>query len=411
MLNYAGLLAVFGAIVLVAAWLPMAVRRLPLSLPIVAVAIGALLGLLAGPAEVPLPGEHRLLTERLTEVLVIVTLMACGLKLDRPFGWRRWRATWRLLGITMPLSILGVAVLGWGLLGLALPAALLLGAALAPTDPVLASDVQVGPPGSEEEEARFALTSEAGLNDGLAFPFVNLAIALAGAAALGTDAAGAGGWLRQWLLVDLLWKLAAGCLAGWLVGRLVGWLAFRTPGWTKLSRTGEGFVAIGVTLLAYGLAELVHGYGFLAVFVAAISLRSAERQHRYHTTLYGFTAQVEHLLMTALLVAFGAALASGLLAPLDWPAALLALLVLLLVRPLAGWLGLLGSAQTIGERAVVSFYGIRGVASVYYLAHAFGQGSFQDADYLWAVASLVILGSILLHGASVAPVMSRLDGR
>ena len=126
------------------------------------------------------PLESRVYTERITEFVLIISLMGAGLKLDRPVGWQRWAVTWRLLGISMPLTIAAIAALGWGLLGLGLASAILLGAALAPTDPVLASDIQVGPPNTEEEdEVRFALTSEAGLNDGLSFPFVNLAIAIA----------------------------------------------------------------------------------------------------------------------------------------------------------------------------------------------------------------------------------------
>ena len=106
--------------------------------------------------------------------------MGAGLKLDRPVSWRGWESSWRLLGIAMPLTIAGIAFLGWTILGLGIGAALLLGAVLAPTDPVLASDIQVGPPQSgKEDEVRFALTSEAGLNDGAAFPFVYLAIAIA----------------------------------------------------------------------------------------------------------------------------------------------------------------------------------------------------------------------------------------
>ena len=172
----------------------------------------------------------------------------------------------------MPLTIALLAVLGHALLGLGAAAAMLLGASLAPTDPVLASDVQVGPPGEGlEDEVRFTLTSEAGLNDGLAFPFVNLAIALALAGQTGEP------WLVKWLTVDVLWKLAAGLVAGWIVGRVLGWLTFRLPNRAKLSRTGDGFVALGITCLAYGLTEMVHGYGFLAVFVAALAPASAER--------------------------------------------------------------------------------------------------------------------------------------
>src|SRR5215207_4912879 len=178
--SYIVVVALFGAVVLLTAWLPMVLKKLPLSLPIACVALGAVIFMIPGsPGPVPDPSEHLKVTQRLTELVVIVALMGAGLKLDRPLSWRSGLLTWRLLAIAMPLTIAALAILGHALLGLGLASALLLGAALAPTDPVLASDVQVGAPGQGKEDAvRFALTSEAGLNDGFAFPFVNLAVAL-----------------------------------------------------------------------------------------------------------------------------------------------------------------------------------------------------------------------------------------
>ena len=175
-----------GGLILLVAWLPMVLRELPLSLPMFCIAVGyGLFSAIGG--ETPNPLHYPEAAERLTELVVIVALTGAGLKLDRPLRWRTWALTWRLLGIAMPLSILGIGLAGHWLLGLGISAAVLLGGALAPTDPVLASDVQVGPPRSgEEDEVRFTLTAEAGLNDGLAFPFVNLAVALA---LVGTDPA------------------------------------------------------------------------------------------------------------------------------------------------------------------------------------------------------------------------------
>ena len=178
---YILLISIFGAVVLLTAWLPTLLKSVPFSLPMACISLGAVLSLLPAVNIANLnPLESRVYTERITEFVLIISLMGAGLKLDRPVGWQRWAVTWRLLGISMPLTIAAIAALGWGLLGLGLASAILLGAALAPTDPVLASDIQVGPPNTEEEdEVRFALTSEAGLNDGLSFPFVNLAIAIA----------------------------------------------------------------------------------------------------------------------------------------------------------------------------------------------------------------------------------------
>ncbi|WP_426124277.1 cation:proton antiporter [Pararhizobium sp. PWRC1-1] len=183
------------------------------------------------------PLENREFTERMTEIVVIVALMGAGLKIDRPIGWRRWRTTWRLLGIAMLLTIGAIAFLGFSILGLGLACPLLLGAALAPTDPVLASDIQVGPPGSGiEDEVRFALTSEAGLNDGLSFPFVHLAIAIALAAKDGSAV------FQHWAAVDILWRLGG---LGWGSGKLFGWLAFKISV-RSLSRTKDRFVALGI---------------------------------------------------------------------------------------------------------------------------------------------------------------------
>jgi NhaP-type Na+/H+ or K+/H+ antiporter len=402
---YTLILVVFGLVVLLTSWLPMALRDLPLSLPIACIGFGVLIG--ASPLAVILeanPLENRHLTERLTEFVVIVALMGAGLKIDRPFAWRTWGPTWRLLGVAMPLTIAGIALIGWALLGLDLAAAVLLGAVLAPTDPVLASDVQLGPPGrGEQGEVRFALTSEAGLNDGLAFPFVYLAIALAIADAEGTP------WLRDWLVYDVVWRLVVGLAVGWVTGRVLGFVTFRLPR-TQLAQTGDGFVALGMTCLAYGLTELVHGYGFLAVFVAALTLRASERSHRYHADLHSFAEQIERLFMMALLVCFGAAIAEGsIFGAISGAAVLAAVLILFLVRPVTAWISLLGAPQPAAERGIIAFFGIRGLGSFYYLAFALGVAEFDRPNVLWVIVCLVVLASIILHGTTVTPAMKRLD--
>lgn len=406
--TYVVLLAVLGAIILITAWLPLVLKPLPLSLPIACVALGALLALspLSYVAAAN-PLENRVLTERLTELAVIISLMGAGLKLDRPLSWRNWMVTWRLLAISMPLTIAGIALLGWGFLGMGLASAILLGAALAPTDPVLASDVQVGPPNSDEEDdVRFALTSEAGLNDALSFPFVFLAIALALSPVTGDP------WLGEWLAVAVVWKLAAGLALGWLSGKLLGYLTFRVSRATRLSKTQDGLVAIGITCLTYGLTELAHGYGFLAVFVAAVTLRHTERRHSYNEELHDFTEQIERLFMLVILVCFGAAIAEGtVFMALTWPVIFLSLAIVLVMRPLAGMIGLAGSPITQEERAAIAFFGIRGLGSFYYLAYALGQAEFEQATTLWVTVSLVVLISVILHGVAVTPAMRFIDRR
>lgn len=406
---YIPVLAGFGVLVLLTAWLPMVLREAPLSLPIACVVLGAALWSLPDiPGVAPDPRQHPYLTERLTEFVVLISLMGAGLKIDRPFDLHAWRITWRMLGVAMPLTIAALALLGHVLLGLGLATALLLGAALAPTDPVLASDIQVGPPmAGQEDETRFALTSEAGLNDGLAFPFILLAIALA------TPQVG-GDWFLHWFRYAVLWKIAGGVAIGAALGYGLGWLVFHIPNRAKLSRTGDGFVALGVTALVYGAAEMASAYGFLAVFVAALCLRAAERHSDYHETLHDFAEQLERLLMMVLLVLLGGAIAEGgLLGAFDWRVAGFVALAILVVRPLSGWFGLAGADCPAGERAAISFYGIRGIGSFYYLAYALGHGgdgaTFDNPDLLWTVVSLTVLISILIHGVTVTPVMTYLD--
>jgi NhaP-type Na+/H+ or K+/H+ antiporter len=400
---YIIVLAGFGVVVLLTAWLPMVLKELPLSLPIFCVALGALIFAFPDlPGIMPHPSEELALVERLSEFVVIIALMGAGLKIDRPFGWKRWRLTWRLLGISMPLTILGLVWLGESLLGLSLAAAVLLAGTLAPTDPVLASDVQVGPPmGREEDEVRFTLTSEAGLNDGLAFPFVLLAIVIA------QDVS-----LTEWFAYAVVWKILVGTGMGYLVGRVLGWLTFHLPNRAKLSRTGAGFVALGITCVAYGLTEMVKGYGFLAVFVAALALRATEPEHEYHQKLHDFAEELERLMMMVLLVLLGGALTGGqLLGALTWQAAAFGLLAIFVVRPLAGWIGLIGTHPPPGEKAAISFFGIRGIGSIYYLAYALQHGTFDNVPLLWSTTGFIILVSIVLHGITVTPTMRRLDLR
>ena len=403
---YKLMLALAGLALIGAAWLPHLLKRQPLTFPIVYVAIG--IGLYSLPLQLPDPDplQYSLVTERLTELVVLVALVGAGLRIDTPFGWRRWSVTWRLLGLTMPLCILAGVLLGLYWLGLGLASALLLGAVLAPTDPVLAADVQVGAPGEgEEDDVRFGLTSEAGLNDGFAFPFVWLAIAVAGVAA------GTGGpdWLTDWLWRDVAWRVAGGLLIGWLVGYGLMHLIFRTRRVNNLAHTSDGLTALAITLFVYGLAELLHVYGFLAVFVAAVVIRHYERSHRYHGTLNLFAEQCERLLTAMLLILLGGAVAIGILGPLHWVDIAFAFVFVLLVRPMSGFVALARSPLPARERWMISLFGVRGMGSFYYLAFAVNHGEFDQHPRLWAIVTLVVLISILLHGVSGDGAMARLD--
>ncbi|GAA1284405.1 cation:proton antiporter [Saccharothrix xinjiangensis] len=399
-----------GLVTLTAALLPRLLAKAPISMPMVFLGAGALAFGVADPLPDVDPLHHGPLVVHLTELCVIISLMGAGLALNRPVGRRRWATTWRLLGVTMPLTMVAVGVLGWGLLGFGAAAAVLLAAVLAPTDPVLAGEVQVAEPAEnpefDEDEARFALTSEAGLNDGLAFPFTYAAVAIS---AVGLAP---GGWLPEWVLVDVLWRLAAGVGIGLLVGWLLGRLFFSAPSKKfRLAEHAEGFVALAATFLAYGVAELVEGYGFIAVFVCACTVRAAERRHDYHHVLHQYVEQIERLLTVLIIILLGGAAASGLLAGTGWREVLLAALVLLVVRPVAGLVGLAGGRTGPRERMAISFFGVRGVGSLFYVAYALEEGHFAEEGAIWRVVALVVIGSIVLHGLSATPVMRVLDRR
>ncbi|QNE13384.1 sodium:proton antiporter [Pseudarthrobacter sp. NBSH8] len=405
------LFAVAGVAVFVAAILPKVLRHVPFSMPMVFLGAGIAAFSLIPSLPDPNPIVHSDIAVHLSEVCVIISLMGAGLALDRPLGRRSWATTWRLLGIAMPLCIIALTLMGLWFLGLGLGAALLVAASLAPTDPVLAAEVQVGEPADDddetdkEDEVRFGLTSEAGLNDGLAFPFVYLAIAISVVGASPSE------WFPQWFGVDVVWRLAIGVLGGFATGKLLARLFFSARKESlRLANHSEGFVALAATFLAYGLTEMIEGYGFIAVFVCAVTIRSAEHTHGYHRVLHSYVEQLERLVTVVILVLLGGAIGRGLLAEVGWAELLVALAFLLLVRPAAGWIGLLGGKTGPYERVALSFFGIRGIGSLYYLAYALGKGRFSEqAEWLWSFVGLVVALSIVIHGATTSPLMNRLD--
>ncbi len=392
-------------------------ERYPIPLPVVFVAVGyvAFSMPFGMPMLDPVAAEgHALIIEYLTEFIVIVSLMAAGLAIDRPIGWKRWSQGWRLLIVLMPLTIGAVAVLGWAWMGLAPASALLLGAILAPTDPVLADEVQVAPPGEDErDDIRFSLTAEAGLNDGLAFPFVHLAIVVGGAASLTDTVSG-------WLLEDVLLRIVVGVLVGYAVGRLGVWWVFERTEESEDAddrrddgpiETSEGLVVIGTLFAAYGLAEVVHGYGFLAVFSAAVTARQRESSHDYHVVSHHFVDQIERIVLVVMLLGFGGLLASGILDALTWPGFAIGLGLLFVVRPILGMVAQAFCDLPLLGRAAVAFLGIRGMGTIYYLAFAQTHAEFDGLAQIWAVASFTVLASIVVHGLTAKPLLGWLRER
>lgn len=406
MSTYILVMTVVGLAALSMAWVPSLLKRTFISYPIVFMVLGMLVYLL--PYELPQPDPiwQEDYVVHLTELIVIISLMGSGLKLRRKVSWKNWQVPLRLVSITMLLCIACLAVLGWGVLGLAPAAAVLLGAVLAPTDPVLAEQVQVGPPNEkEEDDVRFSLTAEAGLNDGMAFPFTWLAVVIAVAA--GTE----GGWFGDWLLRDLLYRIVAGTIMGYLVGRGLAYLIFQLPKKTRFPKAQDGFLALSATLVSYGFTELIHGYGFIAVFVTAVTMSSFEPEHEYHVEMHDFINQVEHILMVMLLLVFGGSLVFGLLNFLTWQGAVVGLVFLFIIRPLAGLIGMLGISMPFHEKMAISFFGIRGIGSFFYLSFALDKIDFVDANQLWSVVGFIVMVSIILHGLTASKAMRYLDYR
>jgi len=200
-------------------------------------------------------------------------------------------------------------------------------------------------------------------------------------------------------VVDVVWRLAAGVAVGWAVGRLLGFLTFRAPEAGRLAKTGDGLATLGFTCVSYAATELVHGYGFVAVFVTALTFRSIERSSDYHEELHDFGEQIERLLMMLLLVCFGSAVAEGkLISFVDWRVVVVAGLVLAVVRPVCGWISMLGCPHPTAEKLIIAVFGVRGLGSIYYLAYASGKVQFEAIETVWSTVFLIILVSIVLHG-------------
>ncbi|MCB1340943.1 MAG: cation:proton antiporter [Pseudooceanicola sp.] len=400
--NYHLLLAVMGVVIILARWIPRLVSdREPAAAPLLLI-FGATFGLMLPEVQLlPDPREQPRPWELVSELAVIVALFGSGMRIDDLRNWAMWKPTFRMLVVAMPLTIAALALLGMSLVGMTIAGAILLGAVLAPTDPVLASDVQVGPPQEgEEHPVRFTLTTEAALNDGLAFPFVYLGLIIAAQGFAPRD------WLAEWLLLDVLYRIVIGGAMGWLGGRALGYVLFRLPRDAALAETGSGVIAIAGVLLCYGSTELVEGYGFIAVAVLGLTLRRVEQDHHFHVRLHDFSESVEHALTAGLLVALGAML-PVLFADLAWSHVAIALLLLVVIRPLSGWIALGGLGMDRADRGIVSVYGVRGIGSIYYLCYAGSHMEFVDESHLWSLVALVILTSTILHGFSVGWAMTR----
>jgi NhaP-type Na+/H+ or K+/H+ antiporter len=384
-------------------------QRLPVTPAIIYLAVG----MLVGPSGLNLfhfnPLKQSALLETLTEVVVLVSLFSAGVKMPGSFSFTRWRAPILLATVSMALTVALVAAFAVMVLGLPLGAGVLLGAILAPTDPVLATDVQIRHPG-DRDQLRFTLTCEAGMNDGSAFPFVMLGLGL-----LGLHNLGDGG--MHWLLVDVLWAtlaaVAIGAVAGMTLAR-IGWTLRRSPYNHALM---DDFLGLGLIGVVYGLCVMVDAWGFLAVFFAAVALRQTElKLAKANQTLQEsepmptvsegslvFKEHLERLSEMVLVILIGGTLFRD---SWSWAAVGLSLFLFLVARPLSVLAGTIGSGTAWKIRGLSAWFGVRGVGSLYYLMYAIQHDLPETiALQLIQLTLIVVTLSILLHGTSVKPLL------
>jgi NhaP-type Na+/H+ or K+/H+ antiporter len=417
---------VIGLLLTAMAFAGSVLKRAPLSAAMLYLAAGYAIGPAgAGMLDLRLPAGAAVV-ERLAGVAVLISLFTAGLKLRVPPGDRRWRLPLRLAFLSMAVTVGLIALIGVLLLGLPVGAAVLLGAIIAPTDPVLASDVQVTD-AWDDDRVRFSLTGEAGMNDGAAFPFVLLGLGL-----LGLHDLGAGGW--RWLAVDVAWGVSAGPAVGWALGTGAGKLMLYLRRRHQEAVGLDDFLALGLIALSFGLADLIHAYGFLAVFAAGVALRRVEmresgdvsraelRERRKEVDEAGlatdprtapahmtrqvlrFNEHVERIGEVAVVLVLGTLLSAATLTPTGW---WFVPLLFLAVRPLATWVGLMGSGLAGPQRRLIGWFGVRGAGSVYYLAYALTRGVPEPlAAELTRLTLTVVAASVVVHGVSVTPLMT-----
>lgn len=400
-------LASLGFATLVMAWLPSISKKIKISFPIILILLGFFLYFIGAPLSWPDPLWSDISLMYFSELIVIIALMGAGLKIGSVFSFSSWKRPLLLVFVTMPISIAAAYFLGVYFLALSVPSALLLAAVLAPTDPVLAAEVQLEEPTREEEpedKRKFTLTTEAGLNDGMAYPFTYLAVMVAQA----------GGWaalnFSDWFWDKLLLKVIIGIILGVIIGRLIGYLLDRLHVVTGI-KTFDGFVSLSLTFMTYGITEILHGYGFLAVFFVGLTLRYYERiSGDYKTKMHDFIHEIERLLLTVWVILFGGSILNGILSLTDWKGILFAFSFVFIIRPLAGLIGLIGVNDPIRTKLAISFLGIRGIGSIFYLAWAFIQyDDFESKNEIYGITFYVILISIVIHGFTAPRIIAHFD--
>ncbi len=389
-----------------------------ISAPIAFVVVGGLLALL--PFEIPIISSMLVYSdmkvfEHITELLVIISLAGAGLALDRRIGIKSWQHTWVLLGVVMPLTIVVVTLLGTELLYLSVPGSILLAACIAPTDPVLARSVQVdGPNKGEENDVNVTLTSEAGLNDGLAFPFIYLALAAANAGFLQFNSDVGFAWLGEWALYDLVYRVAVGAILGYASGWVLSHFIHRYYSDVKKENFSAGLILFASVFITYGITELCNGYGFLAVFIAALAGRKLFFARNSTTALkktHYFSDQVEQILLALLLLWLGFYCVNKGLDGITILEVAVSASIVLVLRPLLAYACLYFTKGSVLDKFAISFLGIRGIGTFYYLAYAESYYEFGNIEQLWRVALMCVLISILVHGIFAHRIMEQLSNK
>jgi len=372
------------------------ISRLPLSDALIYLFVGIVLGPYGLRLIQERPGAEFL--ERLAEFVVIVSLFGCGLRINRPLNLWAWNSTVRLIGFLMPISIFAVAAVGHWILGIGWGAAILLGAILAPTDPVLASEVQLADI-EDRDELRFGLTSEGGLNDALAFPFVYFGIHW-------LKDNNWQNWFKQWVAIDLVWAISAGIIMGIVVAKSVVQIDKYLQKFRPIDEVREDFVSLSTILLTYSLTEVVNGYGFLAVFIAGLVVKNGYYRDK-HISQLEFTEQIEKLLEVAAILVLGAFLRIEPVLHYAGKALLVAGLLIFFIRPVGAWLSTIGSHIHPAKRWLMGWFGIRGVGSLYYLFYALGEGLKGElGEQIAWITYITVVISVILHGISATPLMN-----
>jgi NhaP-type Na+/H+ or K+/H+ antiporter len=384
-------------------------------------------GLLLGPMVLGIfrfnPIEESHLLETLTEIAVLVSLFSAGVKMPVPIKRARWAPAFRLAWLSMSINVGLVALFATYVLNLPLGAGVLLGAILAPTDPVLATDVQVRH-ADDRDQLRFTLTCEAGMNDGSAFPFVMLGLGLLGVHELGDF-----GW--RWVLVDVIWATVGAIAIGALGGAALGKLSWMLRGKDPKHEVLDDFVGLGLIALVYGVCVLCQAWGFLAVFFAGVALRQTELMlHGAHKDRQGllvpdadssdpaeqaaptvsaesliFKEHIERLSELTLVLLLGGMVS---VQNWNWQTVSTALFLFVVARPVSVMIGLLGSDSSARVRSIVGWFGVRGIGSVYYLMYAINHGLPKNlAQDMIQVTIVVVMLSIVVHGTSVKPLLDR----